>query len=88
MHDFHCTDPDQMYYDELREIVKYLKKKPDGVKMMRKPHANGMSFEEVASIMELPSSSIKVSFSVNDQRLYNVSGASGKSNENRLFAFK
>lgn len=62
MHDFHCTDPDQMYYDELREIVKYLKKDPEGVKMMRKLHANGMSFEEVASIMELPSSSIKVFF--------------------------
>ncbi len=47
MHDFHCTDPDQMYYDELREIVKYLKKDSEGVKMMRKLHANGMSFEEV-----------------------------------------
>ncbi|HAM30796.1 MAG TPA: hypothetical protein DCP49_05145, partial [Erysipelotrichaceae bacterium] len=34
MHDFHCTDPDQMYYDELREIVRYLKKDPEGVKIM------------------------------------------------------
>ena len=106
MHDFHCTDPDQMYYDELREIVKYLKKDPEGVKimcdimneaerrwkeqarreglaegraegrakgrakgraeerenMMRKLHAKGMSFEEIASIMELPLSSIKAFF--------------------------
>ncbi len=86
MHDFHCTDPDQMYYDELREIVKYLKKDTEGVKimcdimneaerrwkeqarreerenMMRKLHAKGMSFEEIASIMELPLSTIKTFF--------------------------
>ncbi|MEY8257272.1 hypothetical protein AAK706_06030 [Erysipelotrichaceae bacterium 66-17] len=86
MHDFHCTDPDQMYYDELREIVKYLKKDPEGVKIMcdimneaerrwkeqarreerenmvRKLHAKGMSFEEIANIMELPLSSIKAFF--------------------------
>ncbi|WP_304391207.1 PD-(D/E)XK nuclease family transposase [uncultured Dubosiella sp.] len=98
MHDFHCTDPDQMYYDELREIVRYLKKDPEGVKimcdimneaerrwkeqarreglaegraegrteerenMMRKLHAKGMSFEEIASITELPLSTIKTFF--------------------------
>ncbi|WP_304425045.1 PD-(D/E)XK nuclease family transposase [uncultured Dubosiella sp.] len=86
MHDFHCTDPDQMYYDELREIVRYLKKDPEGVKimcdimneaerrwkeqarreerenMMHKLHAKGMSFEEIASIMELPLSTIKTFF--------------------------
>lgn len=98
MHDFHCTDPDQMYYDALKEIVKYLKKDPEGVKimcdimneaerrwkeqarreglaegraegrteerenMMRKLHAKGMSFEEIASITELPLSTIKTFF--------------------------
>ena len=34
MHDFHCTNPDDMFYDELREAVSYFKKEPKGVNAM------------------------------------------------------
>ncbi len=34
MHDFHCTNPDDMFYDELREAVSYFKKEPEGVNTM------------------------------------------------------
>ncbi len=34
MHDFHCTNPDDMFYDELREAVSYFKKEPEGVNAM------------------------------------------------------
>jgi len=35
MHDFFCSDPDEMFYDILRERVKYLKRDKEGVTKMR-----------------------------------------------------
>ncbi|TGY64938.1 hypothetical protein [Dubosiella muris] len=34
MHDFRCTNLDDMFYDELREAVSYFKKEPEGVNAM------------------------------------------------------
>ncbi len=34
MYDFDCTNPDDMFYDELREAVSYFKKEPEGVNAM------------------------------------------------------
>ena len=36
MHDFHCTDPDEMYYQELAERVRFFKTNEKGVKQMCK----------------------------------------------------
>ncbi len=36
MHDFKCTNPNDMYYDLLRERVKYFKEDKRGVKEMCK----------------------------------------------------
>lgn len=36
MHDFFCTDPDDMYYDKLAEKVRYFKEDQEGVKTMCK----------------------------------------------------
>ncbi len=41
MHDFSCTDPDEMHYDVLRERAKYLKQDEEGVVRM------GGSYAEV-----------------------------------------
>ena len=34
MHDFSCTDPDDMYYDELAERVRFFKESKEGVVIM------------------------------------------------------
>lgn len=34
MHDFHCTDPDDMYYEILKKRVSYFKKEEEGIKHM------------------------------------------------------
>ena len=34
MHDFNCTDADDMYFELMAERTKYLKKNPEGVKKM------------------------------------------------------
>lgn len=34
MHDFRCTDPDDMFYDEIKEAVIYLKRTAEGVNSM------------------------------------------------------
>ena len=34
MHDFSCTDPDEMYYKELAKVVRYFKKDEEGVRKM------------------------------------------------------
>ena len=34
MHDFRCIDPNEMYYDELKERSKYLKEEDGGHKIM------------------------------------------------------
>lgn len=36
MHDFRCTDPDDMYYDVLRKRVSYFKRNEEGKKEMCK----------------------------------------------------
>ena len=36
MHDFHCTEPDDMYYPELAAQARYFKKTDEGVKTMCK----------------------------------------------------
>ena len=36
MHDFSCTDPENMYYDELAERVRFFKKDKEGISIMCK----------------------------------------------------
>ncbi len=74
MHDFHCTNPDDMFYDELREAVSYFKKEPEGVNAMceimreferesrNKEREEGMSYEKIARITNQSLSKVKSVF--------------------------
>ncbi|WP_304646410.1 hypothetical protein [uncultured Dubosiella sp.] len=74
MHDFHCTNPDDMFYDELREAVSYFKKEPEVVNAMceimreferesrNKEREEGMSYEKIARITNQSLSKVKSVF--------------------------
>ena len=75
MHDFFCTDPDDMHYPELANKVRYFKEDKKGVQSMckmmeemrnavrienaRKMLADGLSIEKVAQYSGLPLKTVR-----------------------------